>query len=102
MNKKEQYSLEFRQEAVKLVTEQGLSLSEASRRLGIPKGTLGHWVAMSRKKGEAVPAGNRTVAELEQENARLRQDLAEARLEREILKKAMAYFAKESLPGTRS
>ncbi len=83
MDKKEQYSPAFRQEAVKWVTGQGLSLSKASRRLGRPKGTLGHWVAMSQKRGEAVPAGSRTVAELEQENARLRKDLAEARLARD-------------------
>lgn len=42
------------------------------------------------------------MAEMQAENARLRKELAEVRMEREILKKAMAYFAKESLPGTRS
>jgi transposase len=42
------------------------------------------------------------VAELSAENAKLRKQLAEARMEKEILKKAAAYFAKESLPGTRS
>lgn len=47
-------------------------------------------------------AGGRTVAEPEQENRLLRKELAEARLERDILKKATAYFARESLPGTRS
>ena len=42
------------------------------------------------------------MAELSNENSRLRKELNEARMEREILKKATAYFAKESLPGTRS
>jgi len=44
----------------------------------------------------------RSVSELEAENARLRKELSEARLERDILKKATAYFAKESLQSTRS
>lgn len=43
----------------------------------------------------------RTVAELKTENARLRKELAEVRMERDIVKKAAAYFARESLPGTR-
>uniref|UniRef100_A0ABX1N513 Transposase n=1 Tax=Aromatoleum buckelii TaxID=200254 RepID=A0ABX1N513_9RHOO len=49
-----------------------------------------------------VSAGGRSVAELEAENARLRKELAEARIERDVIKKAAAYFARESLPGTRS
>ena len=57
--------------------------------------------ATKAREGALVP-GARTAAELEVENARLRKDLAEARMERDILKKATAYFAKESLPGTRS
>jgi transposase len=68
----------------------------------MPKGTLANWVAAIRGKVGETPAGSQTVAELEQENARLRKELAEARLERDILKKATAYFARESLPGTRS
>lgn len=44
-----------------------------------------------------TPAGSQAVAELEQENARLRKELAEARLERDILKKATAYFARDVL-----
>lgn len=102
MERKQDYSPEFRAEAVKLVLDQGLSQGEAARRLSMPKGTLASWVAAIRGKAPGMPAGSQTVAELEQENARLRKELAEARLERDILKKATAYFARESLPGTRS
>ncbi|MEY3202444.1 MAG: hypothetical protein RIR70_1994 [Pseudomonadota bacterium] len=102
MKGKQDYSPEFREEAVKLVVEQGLSLAEAARRLTIPKGTLGNWVVVSRGARVKAPAGSRGVAELEQENSRLRKELAETKLERDILKKATAYFARESLPGTRS
>jgi len=102
MVRKQDYSPEFREEAVKLVTEQGLTQGEAARRLAIPKGTLANWVVASRGKPQNAQAGSRTAMDLEQENSRLRKELAEARLERDILKKATAYFARESLPGTRS
>lgn len=101
MTMKQRYSAEFRAEAVKLVLEQGLNQREASSRLGIPKGTLGNWV-MAAKSGGTMPSpGARSVSELEAENARLRKELADARQERDIVKKAAAYFARESLPGTR-
>jgi transposase len=95
------YPKEFRAEAVKLVLEQGMTLEEAAQKLGIPKGTLANWVAAARSGGDKAPPGSRTVPELEAENARLRKELAEARLERDIIKKAAAYFAQASLPGTR-
>ena len=102
MERRQDYSPEFREEAVKLVIEQGLSRGEAARRLSIPKGTLANWMVACRGKASNTVAGSRTVSELEQENRQLRKELAEARLERDILKKATAYFARESLPGTRS
>ena len=102
MKKQQRYTPEFRAEAVKLVTEQGLSHEEAAKRLGIPKGTIGNWVAAAKGPNGASVPGARSVRELEAENAKLRKELAEARLERDILKKATAYFARESLPGTRS
>lgn len=101
MKTKKTYPVEFRAEAVKLVLEQGLSQEEAARRLGIPKGTLGNWVVAAKAGGEKPAPGARSVAELETENTRLRKELAEARLERDIIKKAAAYFARESLPSTR-
>ena len=101
MLKKRSYSPEFRSEAVKLIQEQGLSQEDAAKRLAIPKGTLANGIAAA-KRGAPSHAGARTVSELEAENSRLRQELSEARQERDILKKATAYFARESLPGTRS
>lgn len=103
MGKKVQsYTAEFRAEAVKLVLSQGLSLQEAAQRIVVPKGTLAGWVANARGgKAMNVP-GARTVAELEGENKQLRKELAQMRMERDIVKKAAAYFARESLQGTRS
>ena len=102
MKKQQRYTPEFRAEAVKLVTEQGLSQKEAAQRLAIPKGTLANWMAASKASTRPSAPVARSVADLEAENARLRKELAEARMERDILKKATAYFARESLPGTRS
>ena len=102
MKQQQRYTPEFRVEAVKLVTEQGLSQETAAKRLGIPKGTLANWVAAVKTSTRPAAPGARSTLELEAENARLRKELAEARMERDILKKATAYFARESLPGTRS
>jgi transposase len=102
MKKQQRYTPEFRAEAVKLVSEQGLSQEAAANRLSIPKGTLANWIAASKASNRPSAPGARSATELEKENARLRKELAEARMERDILKKATAYFARESLPGTRS
>jgi transposase len=96
------YSKEFRNEAVKLVTEGGLTAYEASRQLSLPKSTLENWVR-AHKAGKLGDIGSESLplTEVEQELARVRQELSQVKQERDILKKAAAYFAKESLPGTR-
>lgn len=97
------YTPEFKSEAVKLVLGQGLTIDDAAKRLSIPKGTLATWVtAAKRGKDPTAAPGSRSVGELEAEVARLRKELANERMEKEVLKKATAYFARESLPGTRS
>lgn len=97
------YTPEFRAEAVKVVLAQGLSLEEAAQRLAIPKGTLVNWVSAAKRGSDPTAApGSRSVSELEAEVAKLRKELAVERMEKEVLKKATAYFARESLPGTRS
>ena len=98
MRKKVQsYTAEFRAEAVKLVLAQGLTLQEASQRISVPKGTLAGWVANARGGKPAGTPGARTVAELEVENKQLRKELAHTCMERDIVKKAAAYFAREPL-----
>jgi transposase len=103
MKKARTYTPELREEAVKLVLGQGLTLEEAANRIAIPMGTLATWVKAA-KRGDSVGSspGSRTVPELEAEVAKLRRELVETRMERDIVKKAAAYFAQESLPGTRS
>ncbi len=96
------YTREFRQEAVKLVIEEKLSLPEAGRRLSLPPSTLGYWLKTHRA-GKLGDIGKmyRPLTEIEMELARTKKELAEVKMERDILKKAAAYFARESLPGTR-
>lgn len=84
--KTQRYSKEFKAEAVRTVLENQLSISEGASRLSLPEGTLGQWVTAARK-GLGTP-DSRTVAELESEILQLRKALNEARLERDILKKA--------------
>ena len=104
MKRREKYSVAYRAEAVKMVLGQGLSIAEAARRLGMPRSVLHSWVTAAKGgssgQGEAVP-GARTVSELEAELAKLRGQLRESQMECDILKKATAYFAQGSLPGTR-
>jgi transposase-like protein len=96
------YTKEFREEAVKLVTEEKLSMPEAARRLSLPPSTLANWMKQY-KAGRLGDIGKtyRPLTEVEMELAKVKKENAELRMERDILKKAAAYFARESLPGTR-
>jgi len=90
------YTDEFKQEAVRLVQEHGLSYAQASRDLGVCKSVIRAWV----KKAQAGELGGSTSVvssgAIEEENRRLRRENAILREEREILKKAAAFFATES------
>jgi transposase len=92
------YTREFRAEAVKMVTEGGMSVPEISKRLSLPKSTLENWIRVS-KSGQLDQIGKdrRPLTEIERELAKVKRELAETKMERDILKKAAAYFAKESL-----
>ena len=96
------YTSEFRIEAIKLITEQHFGITAAARQLDIPPNTLDHWYRKYKAgKLEEIGQNYRTLTETEIELARLKKDNARLKMENEILKKAAAYFAKESLPGTR-
>ena len=92
------YTKEFREEAVKLVTEEGLSVPEASRRFDLPKSTVFNWLRSARagKLGE-IGKQQRQLSDVELELAKLKRELAKVRMERDILRKAAAYFARESM-----
>ena len=96
------YTKEFREEAVKSITEEKLSFPEAGRRLNLAPTTIMNWVK-AYKAGKLGEVGKtyKPLTEVEMELYRTKRELAEVKMERDILKKAAAYFAKESLPGTR-
>lgn len=90
-----QYTLEYKLEAVRLV-KGGQSVPVTARILGVPVQTLGNWVRLSGK-GELKGAGDKPVSAEQMELARLRAECARLKMERDILKKATAYFARETL-----
>lgn len=93
--KRRHYSEEFKRDAVRLVVEEGYSFKAACKAVGVCDQTLRAWHAKLAPKPK--PCGeDATTSELQAENRRLRKALKRAELEREILKKATAYFAKES------
>lgn len=92
------YSKELREEAVRLMTEENLTAGSASKTLDIPKSTLESWLRLHKQgKLGSVGKGKKPLTEVEQDLARVKRELAKVKMERDILKKAAAYFAKESL-----
>ena len=90
------FTEEFKRNAVSLIVVQGYSYGAAAESLGVSSGLLHTWVRKYGPDPQEPVEGEQTVAELQAENRRLRKQLQDAELEREILKKATAYFAKES------
>lgn len=94
MGRTSTYPIEFRQQAASLVLDGGRSVRDVARELGINHETLRNWVARARKDRAAGPAvlGDDERLEL----ARLRRRMAELEREKEILKKAAVFFARET------
>ena len=89
------FTREFKLEAVKLVTERGVTKSQAARDLGIHVNVLRKWIEdLKADVTQAFPGRGKMRAD-DAEVARLRRELAKTKAERDILKKAIAYFAKE-------
>lgn len=91
------YTAQFREAAVRQVIDAGRSASEVARSLDISPKTLGNWVRQARR---GQPLVNRAAAvqvdEAQAELSRLRSEVARLRVDNEILKRAAAYFARES------
>jgi transposase len=90
------YTKEFKREAVELVTKRDYTVYQAASSLGISRGTLGRWKQEYLSAGEgAFPGHGHQSADME-ELKRLREENRKLRMEKEILKKAAAFFARES------
>ena len=94
--KRKHYSKQFKIDAVQLVTEQGFDVSEAARNLGIHHSSLRRWKRQLESDGNQAFPGKGNMSAEKQELDRLRKENKRLRMERDILKKATAFFAKES------
>ena len=97
MATRRRFSREFKIEAVKLVKDRGVSVSQASRDLDLNEGVLGRWVnELAQDEQDAFPGAGNMKPE-QAEIVRLRKEVATLKMERDLLKKAAAYFAKGSM-----
>ena len=91
--KRKKYDREFREGAVRIVEETGKPIAQVARDLGVVEGTLGNWVKQAREAAEGTQGlSSDDVAELK----RLRDEVAELRMERDVLKRSVVLWVKEA------
>ena len=91
------YTRDFKLAAVKLITVQGYSVAEAARSLGIGENLLRNWKLALGQQGEQAFPGKGNLPAIEEELRQLRAENKRLQMERDILKKATAFFAREAL-----
>ena len=98
------YTRQFKEQAIKLVTDQGCEPTRAARELGMPFSTLLLWLKKAgwRRPEPAGPVTSRDPAVLHTQVQDLRRQVKRLEMERDILKKATAYFASQNLPASPS
>lgn len=89
------YSKDFKLDAISLVIDQGYTCAEAARSLDISNKTLNRWVNESKQQGDNAFRGKGKLTEEQAELRKLREEVKRLKMEKEILKKATAFFAKE-------
>jgi len=94
--KRKVYTPEFKLEAIRLLENSKLTVTEVAQDLGVAPGRLRAWRRELAKGGNNAFPGHGNLTELEAENRRLQRDLAKVKKERDFLKKAATFFAKES------
>ena len=96
MDVRKKYSKEFKLDAVSLVSEQGYSRAEAARSLGINAQMLGRWVKEHKSEDGQAFRGNGKLTPEQEELRTLRAQIKRLQMEKDILKKATVFFAKET------
>ena len=96
MGTRRRFSAEFKRDAVELVRTTGKPIAEVARDLGVGESSLGYWVTRDRKVRGEHPDQEPISADEREELKRLRRRVAELEMEREILKRATAFWVKES------
>jgi len=92
--KRRKFDAEFREGAVRIVTETGKTLAEVARDLGINETTLATWVSRARQAGTAGAGESEELARLRRENLQLKRDVKELAMERDVLKRCMVLWVK--------
>ena len=87
------YTREFKLQALRMLTDKGLSIAEVARQLGVTEGSLRSWRAAAEAQGEAAFPGQGKLSPADDELRQLRAEVHRLRAERDFLKKAAAYFA---------
>ena len=97
MEARKQYTKEFKLDAISLVLDQGFTIAEAARSLGIRANMLGRWIKENQadNNGQAF-RGNGKLTPEQEEIRRLKIENKQLKLERQILKEAVVFFAKET------
>jgi transposase len=96
LEKSRQYTDEFTREAVRLVTDHGYGVTEAARNLGINAKMLGRWKRQAEQENHGAFSRNGQRSAEQEALQRLRKEVKRLRMEREILKKTVRFFASES------
>ena len=91
--KRKKYDREFREGAVRIVEETGKPIAQIARDLGVNEGTLGNWVNRAREAAEGTKGLSKDDVE---ELKRLRAEVAELRMERDVLKRSVVLWVKEA------
>ncbi|UKY54727.1 transposase [Streptomyces inhibens] len=92
--KRRKFEPEFREGAVRIVTETGKSIGEVAMDLGINETTLATWVSRARRAGSTSAGGSDELERLRRENAQLKRDNKELVMERDVLKRCMVLWVK--------
>jgi transposase len=96
MTKRKKYTKEFKLDAISLVRDQNLNIAEASRNLGISAQMLGRWLKEEESEDGQAFRGNGKLTPEQDENRKLKAQVKRLEMERDILKKATIFFAKET------
>jgi transposase-like protein len=96
MTKRKKYTKEFKLDAISLVRDQNLNIAEASRNLGVSAQMLGRWIKEEESEDGQAFRGNGKLTPDQEENRQLKAQVKRLEMERDILKKATVFFAKET------
>ena len=96
MSTRKQYSKEFKLDAISLVTDQGYTITEAARSLELNRSVLQRWIKESESDDGQAFRGNGKLTPEQAEIRRLKEENRRLKMEKEILKKATVFFAKET------